>query len=121
MARQYYSHAAQVLMVADMDRSLHFYENLLDFEVTFLWQSPPTYAVLKANESINIHLSKAEDQALENKPTLYIFVTEIDALYEELIANGVSIHSSIGNRDYQMRDFDIIDPDGYRITFGQGL
>ncbi len=52
---------------------------------------------------------------------MYIFVHDIDGLYGEFINRNVKIGCEIGDRDYDMRNFDIIDPDGHRITFGCSL
>ena len=52
-----YSHASAVLPVADVARSRRFYHEGLGFSVAFEWQDPPTYVVLKAGDSVSVHLS----------------------------------------------------------------
>ena len=122
MNSNYLDHAATILMVKDLQKSIHFYHELLDFSIEFLWEAPPSYAVLKANEKIHIHLSKLDKAlTLPIRPVLYIFSNEIDKLYSSFLDRGVNIHQPIGDRDYQMRDFDIVDPDGHLLTFGQNL
>ena len=94
----------------------------LDFSIEFLWEDPPSYAVLKANEKIHIHLSKLDKAlTLPIRPVLYIFSNEVDKLYSSFLDRGVNIHQPSGDRDYQMRDFDIVDPDGHLLTFGRNL
>ncbi len=51
----------------------------------------------------------------------YIFVHDVDAIYNELKGNDIRIANPIGDRDYRMRDFDIQDVDGYIITPGTDL
>lgn len=122
MNSNYLDHAATIMMVKDLQKSIDFYHELLDFSVEFLWEDPPSYAVLKANEKIQIHLSKLDKAlTLPIRPALYIFSNEIDKLYNSFLDRGVNIHRPIGDRDYQMRDFDIVDPDGHLLTFGQNL
>jgi len=48
----------------------------------------------------------------------YIHVSEVDAYYSELKARGVGV-SDLGDRDYGMRDFEVIDLNGNRLAFGQ--
>jgi hypothetical protein len=47
----------------------------------------------------------------------YIQVSGVDAYYSER-ARGVSL-SDLGNREYGMRDFEVIDPNGNRLAFGE--
>jgi len=52
---------------------------------------------------------------------LYFSVADVDSLYAEFSGKGAPISSEIGDRPYGMRDFSIIDPDGYVLAFGQGV
>ena len=45
----------------------------------------------------------------------------IDLLYQKCLEKAVPVHHPIGNRDYQMRDFDVIDPDGHIIEVGESM
>jgi uncharacterized glyoxalase superfamily protein PhnB len=50
----------------------------------------------------------------------YVQVSGIDAYHAELSARGVQV-SAVDNRPYGMRDFEVVDPCGNRIAFGQPL
>ena len=121
MEQELFSHAATVWPVKDMAASLAFYRDQLGFQVNFTWEDPITYAVLKRGE-IAIHLTIRDDMPADYKPlaVLYVFVHNVDALWQELSAKEVKVVSPIGDRDYGMRDFDVEDPNGYRIVFGKG-
>lgn len=122
MLSNYLDHAASILMVKDLQQSIHYYHDLLGFSVEFLWEDPPSYAVLKVNEKIQIHLSKLDKAlTLPIRPVLYIYSTDVDKLYKSFKEKGIEIHHPIGDRDYQMRDFDVVDPDGHLLTFGQNI
>jgi uncharacterized glyoxalase superfamily protein PhnB len=47
-----------------------------------------------------------------------VFVTEVDALYEELKAKGANTLKPPQDYPYGMRDFDVIDLDGNHLCFG---
>lgn len=118
--KELFSHAATVFHVTDMQQSLDFYQNALGFEATFTWEDPVSYAVLKRGD-ISIHLSKAENSSTPKGNSLYVFVHDVDAVYDEFIARGASIENPPKTYEYGMRDFDVIDPDGYQLTFGKGV
>ncbi|MEM7369419.1 MAG: VOC family protein [Bacteroidota bacterium] len=121
--KELFSHAASILPVADLDTSMNFYRDKLGFEITFTWEDPPSYAVLKRGEGVSIHLVRREDQLSpsDRHTRLYIFVYDVDALYKELRDNGLQIPDSLFDTDYGMREFEIHDPDGYRICFGMNV
>lgn len=116
-----FSHAATIFPVKDVQRSIDFYTHQLKFDLTFTWDDPITYAVLKKG-GVSIHLTKRADDLHPSKKhtALYIFVHNLQEVYEQCIKEQVQILNPLGARDYQMKDFDIQDPDGHIITFGKG-
>lgn len=122
MDRSLYSHSATVFPVTDVAASARWYQTHLGFELTFAWEEPATYAVLKANESISIHLTKAE-RAIDpsSQTALMIFVHDVDQVYQTIVDHQLTIETPLGVRDYGMKDFDLRDPDGYLLSFGQGV
>lgn len=116
-----FSHAAPVLRVTQMNPSLKFYQDRLGFTVTFLWQDPPTYAVLKrGGVSIHLSLSTDFDPAVHKGAMVYVFVHHVEALYREFLEKGLEFRAPLSVQDYKMKDFDLADPDGNVLTFGQG-
>ena len=117
-----FSHASPVWPVKDIYQSLDYYKNQLGFKVKFTWEDPITYAVIK-RDGISIHLT-TDDDATKNdipKTALFIFVHDVDKVYDEFLKKDIKIIAPIGNRDYGMRDFDIEDIDGYRLIFGKNV
>ncbi len=117
-----FSHAATVFPVRDLERSVAFYTQGLGFELTFSWEEPATYAVLKrGGVSIHLSLHDEQDQQIIPKGLLYIFVYDVNKIYQRCLAHRITIKNTLALQDYGMTDFDIVDPDGHSITFGRGV
>jgi catechol 2,3-dioxygenase-like lactoylglutathione lyase family enzyme len=131
--------------VADLDRSLVFYRDVLGFEVVFRWNPRAPYigelvgypdvdfhsAILRQpNCDVFLELVEyrnveraAVDTSNANPGTAHIafFVDDCDALYAELAAKGVEAVSepvtpTIGPNEGG-RVVYMIDPDGFRVEF----
>lgn len=115
------SHAATIFPVTDIHESLRFYTEQLGFSNNFSWGDPIQYAVLKCG-AINLHLTQKEDDLPHSadQTALYIFVFDVDKAYQHCLDNKVPIINPPESHSYGMRDFDITDPDGFRISFGRG-
>ena len=113
------SHGATVLPVSDLPTSLAYYTEKLGFEVTFKWQEPATYAVLKAGD-MSIHLSQVDpgDEEKIHPTHIYIFVFDVHKLYVHYLKQGVEVVVPLESQEYGMLDFDVKDPDGHILAFG---
>ena len=119
--KELFSHASSVFPVRDINHSIRFYTKQLGFKLNFTWEDPITYAVLARGE-VKIHLSTRQDDCVPSKrhTALYIFVHDVDAVYEEFLAQNVIIENPPEDQTYKMREFNITDPDGYILTIGKG-
>lgn len=115
------SHFASVFPVDSVPDTIAWYKENLGFKIDFTWEDPATYAVISRDE-IKIHFTKKEDnfEASKAHTALYIFVFDVDKVFEEFKAKGL-VTGDLLNADYGMRDFDITDLNGFRLTFGQSL
>jgi uncharacterized glyoxalase superfamily protein PhnB len=109
---------ATVLHVKDMATALAFYRDKLGFTVSFSWDEPAQYICLCLGDAA-IHLNSYVPPAGPSHAC--IFCKGIDAFYARLVASGVNVTEPIADRAYGMRDFNITDPDGHCIVFGQGI
>ena len=116
-----FSHAASVFKVSNINESIDFYTKLLQFNLSFSWGNPTEYAVLKKG-GVSIHLSSPTKNHIKEKiqSHIYVFVYDIDRIYNQCKNSGIKITKLLNNRDYKMKDFDIVDLDGNIITFGNG-
>jgi lactoylglutathione lyase len=117
------------LLVANVERSLAFYEGVLGFERGFTVpeQSPFVFASVTGGP-VEIFFNDAAGAIKEypgfgGKPigatgTMYIEVEGVDALHDRLKPT-VPIVMPLVSQFYGMREFAVEDPDGYVITFAQ--
>ena len=115
------SHSSPVFPVDDPLATARYYEEVLGFKIVFTWEDPPSYVVVNRDEAVGIHFSKKEDNYTPSEAhvMLNIFVHDIDALYTEYLNSGANISNPIGDRPWGMRDFDVMDPNGFILSFGQ--
>jgi catechol 2,3-dioxygenase-like lactoylglutathione lyase family enzyme len=112
--------SATVFVVSDLEASLAYYRDVLGFQVTFEYGTPLSYACLCRDE-VALHLfAAANTKRLPGQGGLCIFVTDVDRLYAELSGRGAKLINRPEDRDYGMRDFDVVDADGNQVTFGMG-
>lgn len=113
--------SATVFVVSDVEAGLAYYRDVLGFQVTFEYGSPLSYACLCRDE-VALHLLAASaTKRLPGQGGLCVFVRDVDRLYIELSSRGARLINQPEDRDYGMRDFDVVDADGNRVTFGMGL
>ncbi|UEM15350.1 VOC family protein [Bradyrhizobium barranii subsp. barranii] len=112
--------SATVFVVSGITASLAYYRDVLGFEVTFEYGQPPSYACLCRDE-VGLHLlAAAVTKRLPGHGGICIFVRDVDQIYAELSGRGARLLNRPEDRDYRMRDFDVVDADGNQLTFGMG-
>ena len=119
MPRPLLSHFAVVFAVSDVPAACAFYKDYLGFEVTFSWEDPPSYAVLKRDNAVQIHLSQSTQSPCGH--VTYVYTHDVDALYAEFLSRDTPGLTAPRDQAYGMRDFDVEDPFGNRLSFGMGI
>ena len=111
--------AATLFVVQDALRSVEHYRDVLGFSVEFTYGEPTFYAGVE-RDNVAIHLQAAsETKRQPGHGAINVFVTGVDALYEELRSRGARTREEPADRPYGMRDFDIVDLDGNQLCFGE--
>ena len=117
------------LLVASVERSLAFYVDTLGFArgMTVPDASPFVFAAVTSGD-VEIFFNDAatavkEYPAFDGRPigatgTMFIELEGVDALHER-IKSSVTITMPLVTQFYGMREFAILDPDGYVITFAE--
>lgn len=118
--------AVPFFMVADMEASLDFYINKLNFELKNKWEPRGRIEwcwlqIGKASLMLQEHVKEGGSATffLDNKKGLgvsvYFMCRDAIALYHEFTAKGVEAREPIvGNG---LWEFSVTDPDGYRTHF----
>jgi uncharacterized glyoxalase superfamily protein PhnB len=113
--------AAPVFVVNDVLRSVEHYREVLGFHTEFLYGEPTFYAGVERG-NVLIHLQSArESRKQPGQAAMNVFVSDVDALYEELKARGARLMNAPKDYPYGMRDFNVLDPDGNEICFGKEI
>lgn len=114
-----------VFVVSNLQRAIDFYTKL-GFTEPAMWGEPPCFAMMNRDE-LDLMLSLAEDgsRVHPNGPhgvwDMYVKVEDLDAELSALTNLGVRIDSPIHDTEYDMRELEVVDPDGYRICFGSEM
>jgi predicted enzyme related to lactoylglutathione lyase len=111
--------AATLFVVQDVLRSVEHYRDVLGFSLAFTY-GEPTFCAGVERDNVAIHLQAAsETKRQPGHGAINVFVTGVDALYQELKSKGARTMEEPADRPNGMRNFDIIDPDGNQLCFGE--
>ena len=117
------------LIVADVERSMAFYRDVLGFTVDqTVPDAPPLVFAIVRSGPVEVYLNAPgpaveEYPAFKDRPiggtlTLFIRVTGIRAAYDALRAR-VNVVMPLEKKWYGVTEFACTDPDGYVITFAE--
>ena len=111
-----------VFPVSDVAASVDFYCQSLGFKLDFVMGEPPDHgSVTRDKVGIQFTLTSSNFDAKSYPGWTYLFVENIDLLYAEATARNVEFTQPLGNRDHGMREFEMLDLNGFRLRFGQYL
>lgn len=109
------------LQVRDVSVSAAFYERL-GFASHGVWDDPPSFCIMQRGD-VTLGLDRSRDGTvpLNQWWAVYIYVDDAEALRNEFSAAGLEPTEMHRPEHYGCIDFDIVDPDGHRLAFGQAL
>jgi uncharacterized glyoxalase superfamily protein PhnB len=123
-------HIAPYFLVADVVRTANYYRDVLGFSYERFWGDPPAFCMVRRS-GIVVMLSQhgPDAHARPNGRTdpgrdawdAYVWVDDADQLFAEFKAKGAAIVRGLCDQVYGCRDFEIDDPNGYRLCFGHDL
>jgi uncharacterized glyoxalase superfamily protein PhnB len=113
--------SAPVFVVRDVLASVAHYRDVLGFRTEFAYGEPTFYAGVE-RDGVVIHLQAARASTrTPGQSAMNVFVTDADALYQELRDKGARLVNEPTDRPYGMRDFNVHDVDGNELCFGMEL
>lgn len=95
-----------------------WYRDALGFKVESLWGEPPTYGRLRRDGA---ELAIGQLGPTFGPASVYAIVRGVDALYAEFREHDVRMRREPSDAEFRMRDFEVEDPEGNRITFGEAI
>lgn len=112
--------AIPVLHTNNIMEAVKFYCDSLGFEQEFAYRvdetlEDPCYMGL-TRDGVEIHVSSFEKDSVSGA-AVFLYVEDVDALYEELAAKGVRITLKPTNQSWGNREMYVSDPDGNCIRF----
>jgi predicted enzyme related to lactoylglutathione lyase len=114
-----------LFVVSNLQRSLDFYTKL-GFGEPGVWGEPPCFAMMN-RDNLELMLSLGEGDA-GPRPNgngvwdMYIRVTDVEAETAALKDAGVTIaRGPTTMTEYQMREVEVVDPDGFRVCLAQNV
>ncbi|MEM7058441.1 MAG: VOC family protein [Pseudomonadota bacterium] len=121
MAQMKTHRAMPVLQVRDVLASEAFYARA-GFSSHGTFGDPPAFCIVQRGE-VTLALDKSEDGPIPGNQwwAAYIYVEDAEALRTEFLDHGLEPTEMHRPTEYGCIDFDLIDPDGHRIAFGQAL
>ena len=110
--------ATPVLRSGDYARARDFYTRILGFRLAEEAGAPPGFGIFIRDRARVFVEAYQGAEAPYHRWRAYFHVTGLDALAEEIRANGGSLIRGIERTEYDMREFEIADPDGNVLCFG---
>ncbi len=112
--------------VNDIERSLGWYREVLGFTVGERWERDGKLAGVELIAGkVSFWLSQDDWQKGRNRAKGEGFriycdtVQKVDALAEQIKARGGTLLQEPRDQPYGVRDFAVVDPDGFKITISQ--
>jgi len=111
--------AFTIVQVADMQRSLGFYRDLLGFrrDYGFPSEEAPLYAALSVDGG-KLALGFTDQPVQSGSTAIWLYTDDVDAAVGELEAAGVPVVAAPADQPWGERVASVSDPDGYVVHLG---
>jgi len=120
-----------ILWTKDLKQTISFYETVLGFKSK---SNFPNFVTLtRENVEIMFIVPQDEPEGCKDpndkeeffpKPfltgSIFIVMEQVDKLWE-LVKDKATIKTTLADREYWMRDFSILDNNGYELVFGEDI
>ena len=112
-----------VLGCSNVEQSLEFYQQALQFVVLKkrVGDEGLEWVYLQSGDTLLMleKIAANREQSAASRNRLYLYVDDVVSMQHFLNAKGYEV-SSVTRTDY-MEEFDLVDPDGQRLTIGRQI
>jgi uncharacterized glyoxalase superfamily protein PhnB len=120
-----YRSAVPVVATADVRGTVDYYKRVLGFAEHFVFGDPPVYAGVR-RDGVLLYITHDADLAAALKksglhPDLFLWVQDVDKVFEEHKRRGATIVENISDRAWDARQYVIEDPNGYYLKIAQPI
>lgn len=117
---------APSFVVSDVVATANYYRDVLGFQILGFFADPPVFAMV-GRGGVEIHFGKADAEPQPSNlkfrrisSDAYIWVDDVEALHQELIASGADILEGPTLRIYNCVEMEVRDCNGFKLVFSQG-
>ena len=117
---------APSFVVDDVVSTAEYYRDVLGFQILGYFADPPAFAMV-GRGGVEIHFGKADAEPQRSNLELraissdaYIWVDDVEALFQELKASGADIIEGPTRRIYDCVEMEVRDCNGFKLVFSQG-
>jgi len=117
---------APSFVVSDVVATAEYYRDVLGFAILGFFADPPVFAMV-ARGGVEIHFGKADAEPQrsnlefrEISSDAYIWVDDVEALFDELTASGADIIEGPTLRIYNCVEMEVRDCNDFKLVFSQG-
>ena len=117
---------APQFVVPDVVKTAEYYRDFLGFKILGFFSDPPVYAMV-ARDGVEIHFGSADGDEIKVNESVrkglgtdaYIFVSDVQKLYEEFLERSVNITEGPVKRIYNCTEITVKDCNGFQLVFGE--
>jgi catechol 2,3-dioxygenase-like lactoylglutathione lyase family enzyme len=111
--------------VPDVVRTAEYYRDVLGFVIDGYWATPPAFAIVR-RDGVRVFFNRADGITprtgrADGAYDVYIDVSGVDALAEELARRGADVLDGPDTREYGQREVVVRDVNGLVIAFGENV
>jgi ribosomal-protein-alanine N-acetyltransferase len=115
--------AEPLLGVRDVAAAVRWWVDVLGFRAGFAYGDPPTHAGVLAAPGWTggPRVQLTQRAAADLRPsTVYVTVSDLDAVAERALAAGATVVTPLGVRPWGVRELELADPDGNVVRVARG-
>jgi len=113
------SHVVPFLRVGDVERSLEFYVDQLGFRENWRHQADADLPRVVSITRGGVTIVLSEHTEVSFGGLVYLYTTELDIVFHELVARGITLDLAPTDMPWGMREMHLRDPDGNMLRIGQ--